>query len=414
MSFLEQLKLELKAIFKNPSILLTIFGGVVFYSFLYPQPYLHQVVREQKIAVINLDNSQLSRKLTRMVDATAQVQVVRSLYSKDAAKEALIKGDIAGFLIIPHDFYKDILLQKSPTLAYAGDGSYFLVYGTIAEGIATAVGTLNAQINSLKLVKDGLPLSIAKKHYAEVKLNAKPVFNPTIGYINYVVSGIFILIIHQTLLIGVGLLGGTQTELTRALFLKFDAHHPRHGHFKKDSTDLTPEIPADYYWLLLPSWRVVLGRIVAFSFIYIPLLIYYFEFCFPFYAIPQLASRLELAWFSMPFLMATTALGIVIGGCIPRRELATFIVLVSSLPLAFGAGFIWPLDFIPEWINSIMQLFPAIPAMMGSIQLNQMGADFAQVAGKWWQLVFLTIFYYLIAYGLIYKNKRWIVSLLKK
>jgi ABC-2 type transport system permease protein len=39
MSWWDICKKEMAAIFKNPAILLTVFGGVVFYSFLYPLPY---------------------------------------------------------------------------------------------------------------------------------------------------------------------------------------------------------------------------------------------------------------------------------------------------------------------------------------------------------------------------------------
>ncbi|QSA19964.1 ABC transporter permease, partial [Vibrio furnissii] len=42
MTLLELFKAELKALFTNPVVMLTMIGGVVFYSFLYPLPYSHQ------------------------------------------------------------------------------------------------------------------------------------------------------------------------------------------------------------------------------------------------------------------------------------------------------------------------------------------------------------------------------------
>lgn len=44
---------------------------------------------------------------------------------------------------------------KSVTLSYAGDASYFLVYGTIAEGLAQAGGTLAAQVKVARLLSHG-------------------------------------------------------------------------------------------------------------------------------------------------------------------------------------------------------------------------------------------------------------------
>ena len=52
MSWKQLFRLELKAIFTNPVVMITIFGGVIFYSFLYPLPYLNQIPVEQKITVV--------------------------------------------------------------------------------------------------------------------------------------------------------------------------------------------------------------------------------------------------------------------------------------------------------------------------------------------------------------------------
>ena len=85
MTLFELIKKEIKAIFSNPAITLTVFGGVVFYSFLYPLPYSHQTPREQPITVINLDNSLASRQLERMVDATPQIKIVERAHTINEA-----------------------------------------------------------------------------------------------------------------------------------------------------------------------------------------------------------------------------------------------------------------------------------------------------------------------------------------
>ncbi|MCV5307271.1 ABC transporter permease, partial [Escherichia coli] len=87
-----------------------------------------------------------------------------------------------------------------------------------------------------------------------------------------------------------------------------------------------------------------------------------------------------------PFLLATCWFGIVLGAIFTRRDLPTQVVLISSLPLVFLAGFIWPLELIPAPLNWLAQWVPTIPAIEGFLRLNQMGADFAQVSRYWWQL----------------------------
>lgn len=81
MNLWQLIKTELRSVMTNPVVVLTVFGGVVFYSFLYPLPYAQQTPREQPIAIVNLDGSQTSLKLERMVDATPQVKVVTRLHT---------------------------------------------------------------------------------------------------------------------------------------------------------------------------------------------------------------------------------------------------------------------------------------------------------------------------------------------
>ncbi|KLV03621.1 ABC transporter [Photobacterium aquae] len=380
MSWRALFKFELRAIFTNQSLLFTVFGGVLIYSFLYPQPYIKQLPREQQIVVVNLDNTQLSRQLVRMVDATPQVKVAAHAGALAEAKTMINAGEVQGLLLIPDHFNRDLLMGKSPTLAYAGDAAYFLVYGTIVEGLANAGGTMGAQAKVARMVMGGENLELAADHYTAIKLNAQPVFNPTMGYINYVVPAVFVLILHQTLLIAVALLGGGQGEYYRA------------GHTG--------------YWVQYPAWRVLLVRGICFTLIYIPLLMYYFGFSFEYYGISRLASIYHLVLIAVPFLLAVIFLGMIVGQLIPRRELATVVVLLSSLPLVFSAGFIWPVEMIPDGIVALAQLAPSTPAINAFLRLNQMGAEFNQVIGWWGQLWVQTVVYGVIATWLIVRVKR--------
>ncbi len=138
LGFVDLLRLELRTLLADRAIMLTLFGGVIFYSFLYPQPYLHQLPREEAVVVVNEDGSQLSRQLEFMADATPQVKLMERASSLTEARQLMLAGKASGILHIPNHFYRDLMQGKSVTLSYAGDASYFLVYGTIAEGLAQA------------------------------------------------------------------------------------------------------------------------------------------------------------------------------------------------------------------------------------------------------------------------------------
>ncbi|CAM2924688.1 ABC transporter permease [Vibrio anguillarum] len=358
--FIALLKAELKALFTNPVVLLTVFGGVVFYSFLYPLPYTQQTPREQTLSIVNLDKSQASYQLERMVDATPQVKVIQRDSTIEDAKQAFLNRKVSGILVIPEHFYKDLLLGKSPTLAYAGDASYFLVYGTIVEGLSQAGGTLAAKSKVSRLVMEGEPLSLAAQHYSATSINLKPTFNPRMGYVDYVVPAVFVLILQQTMIMAAGLMGGTQ----------------KHG---------------NGYWSHTTPLRLILVRSIVLVAVYYLLSMYYFGASFTSHGVNTLASAGHLLLLLLPFLLASCLCGIWLGSVTPRRELVTLVVLISSMPLIFSAGFIWPLEAIPRPIIWISNLFPSTPAIQGFLSLNQMGASWDQISTQWgilWVQVF--------------------------
>ncbi|MDC5853969.1 ABC transporter permease [Vibrio europaeus] len=366
MSFFELVKAELKALLTNPVVVLTVFGGVVFYSFLYPLPYSHQTPQEQKISVVNLDRSQTSYQLERMVDATPQVNVVQRDYTLQDAHQAFLNGDVSGILVIPEHFYKDLLLGKSPTLSYAGDASYFLVYGTIVEGLAQAGGTLAAQTKVANLLIDGQPLSKAANQYSATKLNLKPTFNPRMGYVDYVVPAVFVLILQQTLAMAAGLMVGTQ----------------KHG---------------TGYWSHTSPLKLISVRMLVLIAVYYLLSMYYFGASFSMHGVNQLAHATELLTLLLPFLMASCAIGIWLGAITPRRELVTLVVLVSSMPLVFSAGFIWPIKAIPAPMVWLSELFPSTPAIQGFLTLNQMGGTWQNISDNYTQLWLQSLVWFSIA-----------------
>jgi len=180
----------------------------------------------------------------------------------------------------------------------------------------------------------------------------KPTFNPEIGYINYVVPAVFTLILQQTLIMSVGLLNGTQ----------------RHD---------------EGYWNTANSLTLIVVRSIIFVVIYYFLAMYYFGFSFDFYTIHKLGDPLILLVFLTPFLFTSSFIGMILGSVLPRRELVTVVVLISSMPLIFSAGFIWPEESIPELLIWISNLIPSTPAIQGLLKINQLGAEFTQVIHQW-------------------------------
>ncbi|MDF5399352.1 ABC transporter permease, partial [Vibrio parahaemolyticus] len=91
-------------------------------------------------------------------------------------------------------------------------------------------------------------------------------------------------------------------------------------------------------------------------------------------------------------------------------ELVTLVVLVSSMPLIFLAGFIWPIEAIPTPLLWIADLSPSTWAIKAFLALNQMGATWQQVAPHWTALWALTVLWGNVAYWIAKRSNKPVVT----
>ena len=106
MNFLTTFKHEFKTIFSDIAIVLTIIGGVILYSFLYPQPYSSQSISGLSVSVVDLDKSDVSKEIIFKLDSTPQISVDRVDVSERDAKHSLTKGEVKAIIVIPTHFKK--------------------------------------------------------------------------------------------------------------------------------------------------------------------------------------------------------------------------------------------------------------------------------------------------------------------
>lgn len=375
MDLLKLIGLELKAIISDKAIAITLFGGVLFYSVLYPLPYLNEVPTKQLIVVVDNDLSSLSREFIRQAEASPKLKVIGIVASLAEAKNAIINGKAHGLLAIPAGFERDLVSGKGVTVAAAGDASYFLVYSTIAEGLIGVSQDLAASLKYQSLLAHGVSPQSASIQISPVSIDAVPAFNLSLGYTPYVVPGLFLLILQQTLLVGTGILGAGQWQ--------------KRG-----------------YWSELSTGPLLLGRVLAFMLIYTFFASYYVGWCYLVYDAELNATLAEVGLLMLPFLLSSCLAGIALSSLFVRRELPTQAYLISSMPILFVSGFVWPLALIPEPLVAIAQLIPAVPAIMAMLAMNQMGSGFGAILWPYCQLWLMVLGFGVLAWlGVSYRLK---------
>jgi ABC-2 type transport system permease protein len=341
-SFLTELLGALRKVLADDSARSTMIVGILIYSVLYPQPYVGEVLRDVPVAVIDLDNSTASRSLVREIDVTEWVDVTLSAPDMDRARDAFYRRDVYGIVVIPAGFEQSILASRPAPVAAYSDGSYLLIYSNVIKAVATVAGTLGAQVNYARLTATGVDDSVARTMLSPVSVTSVSVFNPQGGYASYVVPAAFILILQQTLTMGIGLLhAGRKLPSGRRLGATIAA-----------------------YLILYLIW-------VAFTQILLPFL----------YGIPRTGSFGALLLISVPFICACIAMGFAIALAIPWREGVVFFLVVMGMPLFFLSGISWPVEMIPDQLRTLSLLVPSSTAISAFVAVDQMGATPQDIAG---------------------------------
>lgn len=366
MRFFSVLKSEALRLIKNISVLTVCILGPLAYFLLYPTPYENDVVRSQKIAIIDEDNTQLSRNLAFFANSSSEVQVKGYATSLKEAQNLLEKGEIFGILYIPKGFEKDAYLQSSPTLSFLANSSYFLIYGSIINGLYQATQELNPEIKVKQQILYGDYALKGSNHILQkdlLILHSSPLFNSSLGYINYALAAVFVVILHQMLVVGMGIFGASYN-----------------------------------YNINTPALSILFVRMILFAFICIPLFAFYFGFGFAYYGIHHHASIEDFWLFSLCFIFAILSFGNFLGIIVSKPYQATVLILLSSLPMIFLLGFIWPLEAIPAPIQTIIQFIPVFHGVNALLRLNEMGADFQSIFPYFKNLLALGVLYTLLSY----------------
>jgi ABC-2 type transport system permease protein len=352
---------EWRRVLGTRSAFSVLFLAPMVYGIYYPQPYLNQILRKLPIAVVDNDLSDLSRQIAETLDASGALSVAVRAATLAEARTAIDRGKAFAAVEIPAGTERDVLKGITAHIPIYADGTYLFIFRSTASGVATAIGALTSELVSRGARSDGslVKAKLASSSPADVLL--QPIFNPVGGYASYVVPAAFVLILQQTLLIGAAMVTGSALATGGGAFA---------GVLGRGVAHLTIYLPA------LALYLIVLPRIYGFS------------------TLGQLPQIFALA---TVFVLATSFLGQAIGAWFTRPENATLLLLATSLPQFFTAGFAWPREAIPEAATMLGRLFPADSAIDGLVRINQLGASIWEVAHDWRVLWCLALAYFALA-----------------
>lgn len=345
---------EMLQVIRDEGVLMFLVIVPLGYPLLYSWIYNNEAVHEVPVVVVDHSYSRLSRQFINDCDASPDVHVAYYAEDLDEAKSLVSRQLVKGIYLIPTDFAKRIIRGEQGTISVYCDMSLMLAYKCIYQTAMIEAGRIGA---GLSIKKSG---NYTKR---EDTITVQPLavddvamFNPSGGYGSCVLPAVLMLILQQTLALGIGMSAGTSRERNR-------------------NGQLIPNDNPHYRG----AYRIVCGKALCYAMIAAVTSAYLALVIPKLFSFPHLAHRWDLLWMMIPYVLASIFFGMAVSCMVRYRENVMLLMVFVSVPLLFLTGVSWPETSIPGAWQGVSWLFPSTFGVRAFVRINSMGASFDQV-----------------------------------
>lgn len=198
-------------------------------------------------------------------------------------------------------------------------------------------------------------------------------FCPTGGYAAFLIPAVLMLILHQTLLFGICMLGGTAREENNELYI----------------------LPGRQRSVSV--LRIILGRSAAYFVLYMALGALTLIGVPRWFGLPHIGDPMDVLRFMVPYLLAVIYFSMCVSVFTRNRETGMVMLISSTLIFLFIAGVSWPQQMLPKAWLYLSYIFPYTWGVHGFLHINSMGATLAGTSREYYALWILATVYFLIA-----------------
>ena len=343
---------ELKDILHDPGILIFILFVPLAYPLLYSWVYTNEIVREVPAVVVDESGSARSREFIRSVDASPDVRIVARCRSMEEAKGWVMRHEAYGIYKIPRNFALDIWQHRQTTIGCYCDMSSMLYYKALYLAATDVSLEMNKDIKIERLgsmTERDKEITKMPVEYEHVKL-----YNPSSGFASFLIPPVLMLILQQTLLLGIGMQMGRTREHWQGFIIPFDRR---------------------YKW----APNIVVGKALVYLGIYLVMGIYAFTCVNNWFQLPRLGDYLTFLGFLVPYLLACIFFAMTLSSLIYRREDCILIFVFLSVPMLFLSGLSWPTSAMPPFWKLVSCLFPSTFGMNGYVRIASMGCTLNEI-----------------------------------
>lgn len=363
---------EFYLVFHDLGVMLFFFALPLFYPIVYTLIYNPELIRDMPIAVVDHSRTAPSRELARMVDATDGLKVYQYAPDMEAARRMMNRKEVYGILEIPAGYARQLGRGEQANVTYYADVSLLLRYRQALFNLTDLQMAIATRHQQEKIASGGLLLQDIGG--SPIDTQSVMMGDPTQGFASFIMPGVLVLILHQSLILGVAMLAGGSAERRR-----------RNGGLDPMSVDA-------------PASATLIGKTLCYTTIYTPMALYALHFVPWMFTLPHLDSMLDSLVYILPMTVAASMLGFCVASFVTEREASLMVVVFTSVVFLFLSGLTWPRYAMGSFWQLVGGFIPATWGIEGFIRLNSNGATFAQQSHPAMMLWGLAALYFAVAW----------------
>ena len=149
------------------------------------------VPRELPVALVDLDNTSLSRALGRQIQASP-ASLPRSYSSEAQAINAMKRGEVFGMVIIPSQFSARLQSGKQPTLEIRYNGQFLLVGKLLSSNLQQSLAPALQSLARTGQLAKGVPGVQVGVNISPIQFQITPLYNQASNYVAFLMPPLFI------------------------------------------------------------------------------------------------------------------------------------------------------------------------------------------------------------------------------
>lgn len=353
-------------------VMLFFFFLTLMYPVIYTLIYNPETVRDIPVAIVDKSRTPSSRDLARMVDATDAMAIYDYAPSLADARKLHAEHKVYGILEIPEDYDKKLGRRQQAVVTFYSDMGLLLRYRAFVGALTDVQLAVGSEIRQAEINAIGLPAQSLGS--SPVKSEAVMLGDPTQGFASFIIPGILVLIIQQSLILGVSMLAAGSSERRR-----------RNGGRDPMAVDAGPA-------------ATILGKVLCYICIYLPVCIYVLHIVPVMFSLPHIGHLGDYLMFIIPMLLAASFLAITISIFVTERESSMLVVVFTSVVFLFLSGLTWPRYAMNGFWQLLGDCIPATWGVEGFIRMNSNGSLLAQESHPYMMLWLLAAVYFITAY----------------